>query len=65
MTSPTVTEWIGNAMWQGQELACHSHNLPTNHTYLDNLSRMLCPVSPIDFMDEALDLKFARHYLET
>lgn len=39
--------------------------VPTKPERIDNLNRMLCPVSPFDFMEHGLDDKFRRHYLET
>ena len=68
MTSPTVKDgWIGNCLWRGRELVVYlsNHTPPPHYEYLDNLSRMLCPVSPVDFMDDALDRRFLRYYEET
>lgn len=66
--SPIVKEpeWVGNCLWSHDlELLVYMPDtlLPRRTEREDNFNRMLCPVSPFDFLEETL--RVDRHYLET
>lgn len=68
MTSSTVKDgWVGNSLWLKAELVFYmpEASVPPRSEFYDNMNRMLCPVSPVDFMGDSLDREFFHHYLET